>query len=544
MRKAGRFIVLFFASLLSTAVLGAAAALMAAVSLAATALIVPGTGTPDANVVENYMENAENRYLAPFSDCSADTACTLEGINYPASFFPFVIFRNWCVPGRCEKWNTSVGEGVDALYDAIDPNAADGEYVVFGYSQGGAVVSNALRRIAKEDPDLFDKIGSVVLIGNAYNPDGGLFTRLGFLPTIPFFNITFGPATPTNTGLPMTSIGFEYDPVVYAPRYWGNLLALANAFAAFDNVHGYYLTPNGNGPHDSIAYGYTEAELAEILATECPGAYCRVDKYGNEYYMIPAKSLPLMNLIRSVTPDLLKPIVEPLINLTSPVAKVLIDLAYNWDGDPSRTVYMSLLPFSPSTNWLKVGIDLAAAVVQGISDMINGGPTIAIPADEADAFTLAARSSAPETRPALNVVRDDEDDDVVEEAGQKSGEKATAEPVVNKEDETEPVVDEDEVTEEEIGVDEGVGTDPEGTKDDEDEDIDPGDLVTDEDDDATDEEAGEQQGTPGSTVGDNDDSGADDNEGADDKDNGEDTGAGADKDTGAGADKDTEKKAA
>ena len=110
------------------------------------------------------------------------------------------------------------------------------------------------------------------MIGNAYNPDGGLFTRLGFLPTIPFLDITFGPATPTDTGIPMTGIGFEYDPVMYAPLYWGNPLALLNALAAFDNVHGYYLTPDGDGPTITIAYGYTETELEAILATDCPAS--------------------------------------------------------------------------------------------------------------------------------------------------------------------------------------------------------------------------------------------------------------------------------
>lgn len=389
MRKAGRLIVLFFVSLLSTALLGVVTALMSAVSLAATALIVPGTGTPDANVVEGFKENAQTRYLAPFSNCD-DATCTLDGINYPASFFPLVIFPGWCEPGRCETWNTSVGTGVDHLYTALDTMTDPEGFTLFGYSQGGAVVSNTLRRIAKDDPELLDKISSVVMIGNAYNPDGGLFTRLGFLPTIPFLDITFGPATPTDLGVDMTTIGFEYDPVMYAPLYWGNPLAMFNAFAAFDNVHGYYLTPNGKGPNDPMAYGYTDAELAAILATGCPGAYCRVDKFDNKYYMIPAKSLPMMNLIMSAVPEPLRPFVKPLVDLTSPAAKVLIDLAYNWSGDPGQTRWLSILPFSPTTNWLKVSVDLAVAVVQGVSDAINGGPTIAIPAEEVE--TLAATS--------------------------------------------------------------------------------------------------------------------------------------------------------
>ena len=36
---------------------------MATLALGATALIVPGTGTPNANIVPNYMQNAVDYYL-------------------------------------------------------------------------------------------------------------------------------------------------------------------------------------------------------------------------------------------------------------------------------------------------------------------------------------------------------------------------------------------------------------------------------------------------------------------------------------------------
>ena len=391
MRKAGRVVVLFVLSLLGTAALGAITAVMSAVSLAATALIVPGTGDPDPAPDSLYVEHTL-RYLSPFSGCENDTECDLTPIPYSASFFPFVIFPGWCEPGRCDTWNASVQTGVDGLHTALvnTPSSPENPIVVFGYSQGGAVVSNELRAIA-DNPTLLGKISSIVMIGNAYNPDGGLFTRLGFLPTIPFLDITFGPATPTGTGIPMTGIGFEYDPVMYAPLYWGNPLALLNAFAAFDNVHGYYLTPEETND-DEIAYGYTETELEAFFEdTVCPGANCRVDTEGNKYYMIPAKSLPLMNLIMSVVPDALKPLVQPIVDLTSPLVKVLIDLGYDWSGNPGDTRYLSILPFSPTTNWLQVGVDLVRAVGEGIENVFGGGSTIMAPADTDDVSPFSAR---------------------------------------------------------------------------------------------------------------------------------------------------------
>jgi hypothetical protein len=401
MRKAAKVALLFALGLLSSVFLGVAMALTAAVSLAATALIVPGTGTPNANIVSNYMENARSRYLAPFTPCTSAADCDLLGINYDATFWPIPI-GNWCPGLSCPTWNESVGSGVASLHTALTTLPEDAEpFVVFGYSQGGAVVSNELRAIAN-NPAVLDRIDSVVMIGNAYNPDGGFFTRLGFLGTIPFFDVTFGPPTPVDTGIPMTGIGFEYDPVMYAPLYLGNLLAVVNAVAALQTVHGNYLTPNGNGPTDPIAYGYTDAELAAILATSCPGDFCRVDSFGNEYYMIPAKSLPMFDLVMSFVPGPVQPFVKPIIDLISPVTRVLIDLGYDWSGDPGVARVASFLPFNPVQNWFQVGLDLVEAVGEGIENA-TGGLTIAPPAPTlSDTPTVAAMSAPAAADPPTN----------------------------------------------------------------------------------------------------------------------------------------------
>ena len=372
---------LFVLGILSSAVLGVATALTAAVSLAATALIVPGTGTPNANIVENYLEHATDRYIAPFNPSCTSTTCTMTGINYPASFFPLGFIGNWCPGYSCDTWNASVGTGVDntitALQNLTDPDGA----ILFGYSQGGAVVSDTLRKL--EGNPLLDKVKSVVMIGNAYNPDGGIFTRLGFLPTIPSpLDITFGPPMPTDTGIPITSIGFQYDPVMYAPEFWGNPFSMLNALAAFETVHGFYLTPNGNGPTDPIAYGYTPEELADQLNRTLHPENFREDSHGNVYVMIPAKSLPIMDFISSMLPAPLQPVAKPFIDLVSPVYKVLADLGYDWSGDPGQQKFLSILPFNPIQNWPGVGINLVVATIQGIGAFIGdlGGLTTILPA--------------------------------------------------------------------------------------------------------------------------------------------------------------------
>lgn len=405
MRKAVRALLLVLVSIAGSIALVVGSAFSAALAFGAIGLLVPGTGTPDANNVSAYLENARNWYMQGTA-CNDSADCgtvaegvpdpTLQGIDYPASFWPLAIFPTWCRsgPDGCDKWDESVGKGAagltDALRDALATSATPGErdIVLFGYSQGGAVLSKVLSEygLTEEQKARLD----IVTIGGIQNPDGGLWQRLAFLRYIPILNVTLGPPMPVDPNIKTTTFGFEYDPVVYAPRYWGNPFAMLNALAAFDNVHGYYLSPNGNGTAATLPYGYTPATLAPHLVCNV-GVNCRLDEYGNEYIMIPATSLPIMNLVMSLTPAALKPFVKPIIDLISPVYKVLADLGYDWSGDPGKSTSLSILPFNPFQDWSIVAGKLVGAVIQGIEDAIRGGPSIVGPATVPDTTsTLAA----------------------------------------------------------------------------------------------------------------------------------------------------------
>jgi hypothetical protein len=410
MRKAVRALLLVLVSIVGSIALVVGSAFSAALAFGAIGLLIPGTGTPDANNVSAYLENARNWYMQGTA-CNDSANCgtvaegvpdpTLQGIDYPASFWPLAIFPTWCRsgPDGCDKWDESVGKGAagltDALRDALATSATPGErdIVLFGYSQGGAVLSKVLSEygLTEEQKARLD----IVTIGGIQNPDGGLWQRLAFLRYIPILNVTLGPPMPVDPNIKTTTFGFEYDPVVYAPRYWGNPFAMLNALAAFDNVHGYYLSPNGNGLTSTLPYGYTPETLAPHLVCNV-GVNCRVDQYGNEYIMIPATSLPIMNLVMSLTPAALKPFVKPIIDLISPVYKVLADLGYDWSGNPGKSTPLSILPFKVFQDWSIVAGKLVGAVIQGIQDAFNGGPSIVGPATVPETTsTLAARSIAP-----------------------------------------------------------------------------------------------------------------------------------------------------
>lgn len=464
MRKAVRALLLVLVSIVGSIALVVGSAFSAALAFGAIGLLVPGTGTPDANNVSAYLENARNWYMQGTA-CNDSANCgtvaegvpdpTLQGIDYPASFWPLSIFPTWCRsgPDGCDKWDESVGKGAagltDALRDALATSATPGErdIVLFGYSQGGAVLSKVLSEygLTEEQKARLD----IVTIGGIQNPDGGLWQRLAFLRYIPILNVTLGPPMPVDPNIKTTTFGFEYDPVVYAPRYWGNPFAMLNALAAFDNVHGYYLSPNGNGLTSTLPYGYTPETLAPYLVCNV-GVNCRVDQYGNEYIMIPATSLPIMNLVMSLTPAALKPFVKPIIDLISPVYKVLADLGYDWSGNPGKSTPLSILPFKVFQDWSIVAGKLVGAVIQGIEDAIRGGPSIVGPATVPDiTSTLAADAkksvdvgqlaSVTELKPA--VVDTDEQTPVTEfvESVSPVAPVETVEPVVPIEEVPAPV---------------------------------------------------------------------------------------------------------
>src|SRR3954468_13197579 len=112
MRKAPKAALLLLISL----ALVVASTFAAAVSVAVTALIVPGTGTPNADKVTGFEQNVQNYYLGAKS-CSASSgaACTLQGVAYPASLWPLVNTTKDGAPGSFAKYGPSVAQGVGQL---------------------------------------------------------------------------------------------------------------------------------------------------------------------------------------------------------------------------------------------------------------------------------------------------------------------------------------------------------------------------------------------------------------------------------------------
>ena len=164
----------------------------------------------------------------------------------------------------------------------------------------------------------------------------------------------------------------------------GNPLALLNAVAALETVHGTYLEPNGNDGDSpgALAYGYTPPgyvgpnanPLKDQLNCTTHEANCRYDgpnKTGNTYITIPATSLPMYDFVLNALPAALRPLVKPFVDLVSPVTKVLVDLGYDFSGNPGVPTPLSILPFNPFQNWLSVGVNLIGASIQGVQAFVG-----------------------------------------------------------------------------------------------------------------------------------------------------------------------------
>ncbi|MBJ7462849.1 MAG: PE-PPE domain-containing protein [Mycolicibacterium sp.] len=415
MRTARRSITTLL-TLLTAVLITVASTLTMAVALAATALIVPGTGTPNANIVGDYMENARDYYISPFNPaCTEDNDCALQGIDYPAQFWPIPLPGWGGLQGA--KWDVSTGEGLSTLnstlVDTLAQNPPNTPVVIFGYSQGGNIVSREKRNLAGLPKD--QTYLSFVMIGNTNRPNGGLFERLAFLGHVPILDATFGLPAPTDTcdHICATDIAFRYDGVADFPLYPLNALAVLNAIAGFWYIHGTYLAPNEDSDVGELPDGYTPEELAEQLANED-----NWDEHGDTRYItIPTTTLPIVRpFLEFAGFTGTGFIIKPIVTLLTPVLEVLIEAGY----DRSLS-YGVPAPFRliPRINPFVLARDVVDAIGEGIHDAFGGGsaPQQAPEQQQAPVSTAAAVEVAEGTEPAddTDVLADTETLDESEE---------------------------------------------------------------------------------------------------------------------------------
>lgn len=356
MRDKARSITVILLALLGVLVLGITSAVTSAIAVAATtALIMGGTGRPDPAATPPYIQNVTDYYIAPNTFCNT-AACNLVSVVTPEEFFPFPMYGGF----TALTFDASVAQGVINLDDAVrnqfmmDPT---GQVVIFGYSQSATITTIQKRNFAANPMTAppTDQL-SIVVIGNPNRPNGGILNRAPGL-SIPILGVTFNGPTPTDTGYPTTDIGFKYDAISDFPQFPINLLAVANALAGFQYVHGTF--------PDAMPGGYTPAELAVLMNDPA-----NRQVFGDTTYItIAPKNLPIVQPLLDIGDATgLSPVVTPLVNLVQPILTVLIELGYDRTIPYGQPTTFGLFPI---INPLTLSVDLIAATIQGVGNALS-----------------------------------------------------------------------------------------------------------------------------------------------------------------------------
>lgn len=160
--------------------------------------------------------------------------------------------------------------GTDAVESAIEDLPSNEPIILFGHSQGGQVIYDALRRW-DNDPDLAPDPGRItwVSIGNPENPYGGVTSKFGLSQP--------QPRVPSDTQYEGIEVIRQYDGWADAPDNPLNLLAVLNAVVGSQTYHLDYrnvdindsnnvrFTPDKtDGTPGNITYVYVPAEVIPL----------------------------------------------------------------------------------------------------------------------------------------------------------------------------------------------------------------------------------------------------------------------------------------
>ena len=332
---------------LMSAVILAPAVVSSATAHAATAVIMGPTFMPDPAADPDYLRVVALNFIGPTTNCTIGN-CTLVPLTTPAEFWPITGLDDL-------PFDQSITTGLQLLTAELEAQiaaAATEPVVFFGNSQSATLLTLAKGTLADLAPA--DKSRLIfVLLANPNRPNGGLLGRAA--PTsVPNSGVSAAVATPIDTGIPTIDITFQYDAVADYPAYPSNFLSVLNTLAGARIHSGSTTTLNG----------YTEAELTAAISDPANRQI-----YGDTMYItIPAKSLPLVDLLRTFgAENRLSNFTTPIADLIEPTMRLLVELGYD------RTSYGQAQPFGPlpANNQLQLDALTTAAASAGLDAVIS-----------------------------------------------------------------------------------------------------------------------------------------------------------------------------
>ena len=332
---------------LMSAVILAPAVVSPVTAHAATAVIMGPTFMPDPAADPDYLRVVAQNFIGPTTNCTIGN-CTLVPLTTPAEFWPITGLDDL-------PFDQSITTGLQLLTAELEAQiaaAATEPVVFFGNSQSATLLTLAKRTLADLAPA--DKSRLIfVLLANPNRPNGGLLGRAA--PTsVPNSGVSAAVATPIDTGIATIDITFQYDAVADYPAYPSNFLSVLNTLAGARIHSGSTTTLNG----------YTEAELTAAISDPANRQI-----YGDTMYItIPAKSLPLVDLLRTFgAENRLSNFTTPIADLIEPMMRLLVELGYD------RTSYGQAQPFGPlpANNQLQLDALTTAAASAGLDAVIS-----------------------------------------------------------------------------------------------------------------------------------------------------------------------------
>lgn len=309
-----------------------------------TALIFGTSGNPFA--VPAYQDAVEKLYLAPRGFLG-----TVQAPYSPEGLYPLTGPNGLTLGASMAQEEKLLDAAIQSTITAGGVNAAN-PIVVFGWSQSADFAGvTELKLAAQGVPSDYLHF---VLVGDAYNPNGGLLERFnipgGLQLSIPSLGIPAIGPTPSNL-YPTDIYTNEYDGFADFPRYPINFLSDLNAYAGILFDHITYLNLEPGQIQHAIQLPTTTADTL------------------TNYYMIP-ENLPLLDFLRFV------PVIgNPMADLLQPDMSVLVNLGYGsitdgWDPGPAN-VPTPFGVFPTNVNSGEVLSALVNGVPQGIHAAIN-----------------------------------------------------------------------------------------------------------------------------------------------------------------------------
>lgn len=281
--------------------------------------------------------------------------------------------------------------GPFGVYQAIQDNS-DEDNVVLSSGWGAANVSLLLSYGKLTNDPAITQPTLYVLDNNVASPNGGFGTRL---PIFALIGVNPIP-TPTDPGVPVVNVVYEYDINSNIPAYLWNAPAMANSLMAYldgrlnqDSLD-FPIDADGN-VRDCDATCQETLDSGGTVVRQTADGTVRISKVDDTTYVgYESENLPLVSPLRALG--------EPgnlLADAATPALRAVVDYGYP-DNDPlanpQKYTTARLIPTAKETETFVH--DFTTGVKEGAGILRDGG-SVAAPTREPE------QASAPVSRPSL-----------------------------------------------------------------------------------------------------------------------------------------------